>query len=281
MKKLIFSLLFLLSFTHSTYSQIVINEIMIDGATCDGSCNPNTAEWVELYNSGNSIVDISCYIISDGDWTYVFPIGTTIPPNGYITIGGASNESSNPDFYWDDANYTGTGGIGTFTNGGEQLALFDNTGTMIDGIIWGGGQALSANNIAVTSSGSCIVTDIDLPGASNSDWEDIGTDGVDGSTMARECDGSSTWVNMETTDMTFGSSNGCVVMELDTNNVIHQQIVKDTEPKIIMYIHNMLGHELYHYNYNKDIPIAITKFKEYGILIIRYTDLTVEIKNIN
>ena len=131
MKTLLQILLFILIPIILKPQCIVINEIMVDGGTCDGSCNPNTSEWVELYNTCPYDVDISCYIICDGDWTYVIPEGTTLTANSHITIGGATNESTSPDLDWSTANYSGTGGIGTFTNSAEQLALFDNTGTMI------------------------------------------------------------------------------------------------------------------------------------------------------
>jgi hypothetical protein len=256
---------------HFSFGQCLsINEIMINGASCDGSCNPNTAEWVELYNDCGSDIDVSCYIISDGDWTYTFPSGTIIPSKGFLTIGGASNEGSAPDLDWATANYSGTGGIGTFTNGGEQLALFDNSGTMIDGIIWGGGQALSASNIPVTTFGSCTVTDIDLPNSGNSGWEDIGGDGTDGSTMSRECDGSSVWVNTETTDMSFGTTNGCIVMTLDTTKAVVTFPTEEGEEKVILTIYNVLGQEVYNLINGKEVNMSHYK----GVIIIRYLDGT-------
>lgn len=279
MMKFFLTLLFFLT-TFFTYSQILINEIMIDGATCDGTCNPNTAEWVELYNTSGSSVDVSCYIICDGDWTYVIPEGTIIPANGFLTIGGAGNEASAPDLSWASANYTGTGGIGTFTNGGEQLALFDNTGTMIDGIIWGGGQGLPDNGNAVTSSGSCTVTSVDLPSSGNSSWVNIGGDGADGSTMARDCDGAATWSNMTGGNMTFGTNN-CVPLALDTTKIYKVTVIEEVETKTIMSIHTILGKELYYIDFNKEeVEININNYAEYGILIVRYTDLSVDKINI-
>ena len=278
MKK--FFLLLLLLLPIFSYSQcIVINEIMINGGSCDGSCNPNTSEWVELYNTCNTPIDVSCYIISDGDWTYVIPSGTIIANGGYLTIGGASNEGSSPDLDWATANYTGTGGIGTFTNGGEQLALFDNSGSMIGGIIWGGGQDLSANNVAVTASGSCTVTNVDLPNSGSSDWEDIVEDGVDESTMARECDGESTWVNYTGGDITFGTeNNSCIPMFLEPDSAIFIfNENTDEEEKVIMKIYDVLGQELYDFINGREVNMMDYK----GIIIIRYIDGTIKKVNIS
>lgn len=111
---------------------------MIDGTTCDDSCNPNTAEWVELYNTCPYPVDISCWVLCDGDWAMTFPPGTVVGANDWLTIGGAANESFSPDIDWGTpglSNYYGSGGLGTFTNSGEQVALFDASGVFIDGVI--------------------------------------------------------------------------------------------------------------------------------------------------
>ena len=43
---------------------IYINEILINGpGSCDGSCNPNTEEWTELYNDCSTPVNIGCYVL--------------------------------------------------------------------------------------------------------------------------------------------------------------------------------------------------------------------------
>ncbi len=59
---------------------VVINEIESSGGT--------PGDWVELYNTGTSPVDLSGYIFRDDDdtHTYVLPAGSIIAPGGYFLI---------------------------------------------------------------------------------------------------------------------------------------------------------------------------------------------------
>ena len=132
----------LLLFATTSFGQcVVINEVMVNAAgACDGSCTPNTAEWIELYNNCPFAWNIECYILSDGDFSVTLPAGTTIPGNGFIVI-GSSNSGVPVDVNIGTCGCT-TGPnaqVGILTNTAEQLLLFDNIGTIIDGIVWGGG----------------------------------------------------------------------------------------------------------------------------------------------
>jgi hypothetical protein len=270
MRNILTIVLFLLSFVGHTQC-IVINEILVDGATCDGSCNPNTSEWVELYNTCGSDVDVSCYILCDGDWTYVIPEGTTISAYGFLTIGGATNESTNPDLYWDGANYSGTGGIGTFTNSAEQLALFDESGSMIDGVVWGGGQGLQDNSNPVTSSGSCTVTNVSLPKSNNSAWETLPTDGND-CALARDTDGSSTWVRRcrSDGDISFGTTNGGSVPLTLSPPKITIQTTQDTIPeKKIIRIFTIDGRETIDIRNNAVYIIMYDDYSRNRVIIVK------------
>ena len=69
-----FLLLGLIFFTQPVFSQcVVINEVLVNGpGACDGFCEPNTEEWIELYNTCTTAVDLSCFVITDGDFTVPF-----------------------------------------------------------------------------------------------------------------------------------------------------------------------------------------------------------------
>jgi hypothetical protein len=125
-------------------SQLVINEILINATTAnnDGQNAPNTGEWTELLNNGPNALDISCYVMTDGDWSVTFPPGTLLPPFGIITIGSIFSQIPSLDINLASCNCTSgpSGDIGVFTNGNEQLVLADNSGQIIDGIYWGSGQ---------------------------------------------------------------------------------------------------------------------------------------------
>lgn len=193
--RIIAGLLFtLLGFAYigSSAQCIVINEFLIDGpGGCDGGCSPNTEEWVELYNTCNTPVDISCYVMGDGDWSVRIPSGTTIPAFGFYTI-GSSNSGIPLDLNLGTCGCTSGGGqVGIFTNGSEQIILFDNAGIVQDAVIWGGGQLPA--NINNTSAG-CNAVNYSATNA-NTTFETVPLNGSDGGcSYARSCDGSSTWV---------------------------------------------------------------------------------------
>jgi gliding motility-associated-like protein len=122
-----------------------LNEFLYrPGAGLNNGTSPNTGEFIELI--GPPGADISCYILSDGDWTITIPPGTTIPSDGIFTIGN--------DFVWGAGTFDldaencncftdGNGGSGLLilTDGGETIAMFDATGTFVDGVVYGNPSA--------------------------------------------------------------------------------------------------------------------------------------------
>jgi gliding motility-associated-like protein len=76
-------------------ARISINEVCFYSLDGDGDFIYGS-EWIELYNSNSTGVDISNYIFSilqpngygTGGGTYFFPTGTTIPPVGYCILRG-------------------------------------------------------------------------------------------------------------------------------------------------------------------------------------------------
>lgn len=122
-----------------TSTTVALNEIMYNPTANDGQ-NPNTGEYIELI--GPAGADISCYVLTDGDWTITIPPGTTIPSDGFFTIGndivwGAGTfdlDAENCNCFTD-----GTGGSGLLilTTGGEYVALYDGSGTFVEGLIYG------------------------------------------------------------------------------------------------------------------------------------------------
>ncbi len=176
---------------------VVINEVMVNAAgACDGSCTPNTGEWIELYNNCPFTLNIECYILTDGDFSITLPAGTTIPGNGFIVI-GSSNSGVAVDVNIGTCGCT-TGPnaqVGILTNSAEQLILYDNLGTIIDGIVWGGGQWNQQTSFTTNSFGICptftvpvlsVFTQIQtVPAQANND----------GLTVFRSCDGVNPWVS--------------------------------------------------------------------------------------
>jgi PKD repeat protein len=184
---------------------IFINEVMINGpGPCDGSCVPNTEEWVELYNACSTPVDISCYMMTDGDFTVTIPAGTIIPAGGFLTI-GSINSGIPIDINLSTCNCTSGAGIGIYSNTSEQIILLDNTGQLIDAIYWGAGQF--PVNISSGNVGSCTPVAVNY-NSPNASFSQLAGSGSNGCTMARICDGSPDWVQRCNNEITGHSSNG-------------------------------------------------------------------------
>lgn len=201
---------FLACFCTSLLAQtncIQINELLVNGpGACDGGCNPNTEEWVELYNNCSSPVDIGCWTLGDGDFTISFPPGTIIPPGGFFLI-GSNNSPVAPDLNIATCNCTtGTPSvIGTLTNANEQIILLDPSGNIADALQWGAGQF--PVTVSSPSSPSCNAQSITFSNSS-SVFEILSQSGANGCTMARVCDGAPAWEERCSANITGGASNG-------------------------------------------------------------------------
>lgn len=145
---------------------VVINEILADpndsspsggfDTDGDGSVETSNDEFIELFNTTGTTVDISGWTITDaGGGTFTFPVGATIPPNGFVTVVRE----------WTGTLPTNTyEGLPALNNGSEVITLSDGTSDAI--AAWGSGAA-------------------------NSGGDDFGTSD-DAVTMAREPDGGMT-----------------------------------------------------------------------------------------
>ncbi len=110
---------------------IYINEFMASNDTTISDPDFNDfADWIELYNDGDSTIDISGYYLTDdlGEPTkWQIPEGVTVPAHGFLLI-------------WADDN--DTLGQAPHTNfklsaGGEQVGLFAPDTTVVDSITYG------------------------------------------------------------------------------------------------------------------------------------------------
>lgn len=173
---------------------VVINEVMINpSGAFDGSGMPNTSEWVELYNTCNTPVDLSCYVMTDGDWSVTFPAGSIIPANGYFTL-GSNNAGFTPNLNWATCGCTSgaTAQVGIFTNSAEQILLVNSTGISVDGVYWGAGQFAQTPSFTTTALLGCTAQTIPLA-STNPVFHTLGSQS-DGVPAKRKCDGTLPWL---------------------------------------------------------------------------------------
>ncbi len=119
------------------FPTIVINEINYNS-------NPNydTEDWVELYNFGNEIIDLTDWIFKDEIDTniFVFPPSTLLMPDSYLVI--CRNIES-----FKLLNSSAEPVIGNITfglsNGGELLRLYNSSGQLVDSVRYKDGSALA------------------------------------------------------------------------------------------------------------------------------------------
>ena len=116
--------LFLTIFTVSlSYSQVVINELMYNPSYSGGTSDDG--EYVELFNAGQSAVDLSGYKLSDAiDFT--FPSGATIAAGSYLVVGRDSvrfkeDNGFDPHFDWGGKSVGLEGRAGRSGGGARQV----------------------------------------------------------------------------------------------------------------------------------------------------------------
>ena len=198
---------------------VAINEIMYRPNLNDGfSLNPLiTGEYIELI--GPAGTNIGCYVLTDGDWSITIPAGTTIPADGIFTLGHNSSPYATTNgitYDLDVANCgcfiaaTGGDGILIFSNGGEYLSLHDNSGTFIDGVMYGSPSAGNTPPNGATASGGSINTvgltgcvgSVNIPGTAS--FLTAPGSVAQNTSLIRSPDGSGAW-----TTQVGGSVNAC------------------------------------------------------------------------
>ncbi len=87
------SILLCLSFL-STFAQLTINEVCADNESIIADEEGDYEDWIELYNSGNTAINLNNYLISDNPdlpnkWS--FP-NVEIPANGFLLLYASGND---------------------------------------------------------------------------------------------------------------------------------------------------------------------------------------------
>ena len=101
---------------------VVINELMADNNAAVQSPDGTYPDWVELYNTGDSSVDLSGMYLTDSlvNPTWQFPSGTVIEANGYLLVWADGNTAQGPLHADFKLNANGES-VGLFASDGETL----------------------------------------------------------------------------------------------------------------------------------------------------------------
>ena len=81
--------------TNPTVGDLVINEFMASNDATAADQDGEFDDWIELYNNGNSAIDLSGYFLSDDAdnlMKWEFPAGTSIAANSYLIIWADDDE---------------------------------------------------------------------------------------------------------------------------------------------------------------------------------------------
>jgi gliding motility-associated-like protein len=186
------------STTGCASSVVALNEIMYRPVLRNGQ-DPNTGEYIELI--GPAGTDISCYVLADGDWTITIPQGTTIPSDGFFTIGndnvwGAGTfdlDAENCNCFTEGATGSGSGLL-ILTDGGEYVALYDGSGTFLEGVIYGSPTAGNTpnGNVELTVGTAGCPTSVTMPAVAAFETAPAGFS--PGTSLIRSPDGSGAWI---------------------------------------------------------------------------------------
>ena len=105
---------------------LVINEI-----NYNSSDQFNTGDWVEIYNNGSGVVDISGWYFTDEneDNMFIFPENSNIESNSYIVL--VQDIESFSTLFPESSNLYGSFNFG-LSGGGEEISLYDVSDGLID-----------------------------------------------------------------------------------------------------------------------------------------------------
>jgi hypothetical protein len=114
----------------NTAPQLVINEINFRS-----SITKPAEDWIEIYNPGNTPVDMSAWYYSDSKNSnkYVFNQGVVLKPDGYLVVAQDSNAFKLQ--YPDVKNVVGNANFG-LSGEGEFLRLFNKAGILVDSVYY-------------------------------------------------------------------------------------------------------------------------------------------------
>jgi len=189
---------------------VLINEVCADSGKNLGTTptSGSDLEWVELYNTTSSQIDLSNWQVKDNSGLVVLPTGSSIPANGYFVftlIGTAAQFTAYTGWV---ADYINTQGWTGLANGGDGLAIFTSTSVCIDYMQYGSGNAVPG---APTWSGTRPST---VSGSANDFSYSRIPNGVDGDASVGDAGSEQAGTSFSVAPFTPGRANGLPVVDV-------------------------------------------------------------------
>jgi len=129
----------LVAFSPSAQANVVINEIMYN------SPGSPDVEWIELYNNGESVVELDDWYFIDSDPTHPHcTLSGDLAPGAFLLVAGdlSTFQAQYPGVGPLNVNAFDAGGTGFgLSNGGEALFLYDDDGVMVETVVYDDGGA--------------------------------------------------------------------------------------------------------------------------------------------
>jgi hypothetical protein len=110
---------YVVTYAGAETSPVVFNELMARNVSTIADPQGDYDDWIELYNTGGEIVDLSGMYLSDNPENplkWQFPAGTTIASGGYLLVWADEDGGDEPGLH---ANFK-------LSSSGETLWLYDN-----------------------------------------------------------------------------------------------------------------------------------------------------------
>jgi hypothetical protein len=111
----------------ATDVHVVINELQYHPASDD-----HREEYIELYNAGANVVDLTGWRFSDGV-AYTIPTGTLLLPDAYLVI---AHDVGTVEHIYGITEVLGPFERGRLSNSGERLTLENANGTLMDEVLY-------------------------------------------------------------------------------------------------------------------------------------------------
>lgn len=142
---IVFLVIYTLALSLNAYSAVLINEILANGI------NDPDSEWIELFNSGSSDINLTKWNISETSSSN-FTLNTSIPASGFIILAG---DFTTFNSIYPDVNLSGIKIINiTISNfnlvdSSGEVKLYNSSGNLVDTIAYVQASGKTFENVSI------------------------------------------------------------------------------------------------------------------------------------